>query len=54
MNASKRIHETQPNLQVWQRSFHEHIIRNEKTYLKIWQYIDENQQKWQEDCYFTP
>jgi len=37
---------------IWQRSFHDHIIRNEKEYLKIWQYIDENPLKWQEDCFY--
>lgn len=54
MNVSKKIHEIQPDLQVWQRSFHDHIIRNQTAYLEIWQYIDENQQKWQEDCYYMP
>ena len=33
---------------LWQRSFHDHIIRDEKDYLKIWNYIDTNPQKWEE------
>ena len=37
---------------LWQRSFHDHIIRNESDYLKIWNYIDINPSKWQEDCFF--
>ena len=37
----------------WQKSFHDHIIRNEDEYLLIWQYIDENPQNWNEDCYYT-
>ena len=37
--------------QIWQRSFHDHIIRDEKDYLKIWQYIDENPMKWELDCF---
>ena len=37
----------------WQRTFHDHIIRDEKEYQKIWKYIDENPIKWQEDCYFV-
>jgi len=37
----------------WQRSFHDHIIRNEAEYQRIWQYIDENPQRWNEDCYYT-
>ena len=37
---------------LWQRSFHDHIIRNEADYLKIWNYIDTNPQKWNEDCFY--
>ncbi|MEG0911656.1 MAG: hypothetical protein RSF70_08760, partial [Ruthenibacterium sp.] len=37
----------------WQRSFHDHIIRNEQEYLKIWKYIDSNPQKWEEDGFFV-
>ena len=37
---------------VWQKLFHDRIIRNEKEYLKIWEYIDTNHLKWQEDCYY--
>ena len=38
---------------IFQRSFHDHIIRNEKDYLKIWNYIDTNPLKWKEDCFYT-
>ena len=27
---------------IWQRSYHDHIIRNENEYQEIWQYIDGN------------
>ena len=40
------------NGMLWQRSFHDHIIRGEKDYLKIWNYIDTNPQKWNEDCFY--
>ena len=36
----------------WQRSFHDHVIRNEAEYLKIWNYIDSNPLTWGEDKYF--
>ena len=36
---------------LWQRSFHDHVIRGEKDYLEIWQYIDNNPARWAEDCY---
>ena len=37
---------------LWQRSFHDHIIRDERDYQKIWNYIDSNPYKWNEDCFF--
>ena len=53
MNASKRIHKEVCNDKVWQRSFHDHIIRNEKEYLKIWEYIDNNPISWEMDCFYS-
>lgn len=41
------------NKALWQRSFYDHIIRDENEYLKVWQYIDTNPLKWQEDQYYT-
>lgn len=38
---------------IWQKGYHDHIIRNEADYLRIWQYIDTNPAKWREDCYYT-
>ena len=38
---------------IFQRSFHDHIIRNEADYRRIWEYIDTNAMKWAEDCYYT-
>ncbi len=37
---------------IWQKSFHDHIIRDEKGYLKIWEYIDNNPLTWKNDCFF--
>lgn len=37
---------------LWQRNYYEHIIRNETDYLEIWNYIDENPIKWDEDEYY--
>ena len=39
--------------EIWQRSFHDHVIRNEKDYQMIWQYIEDNPRKWKEDCFYT-
>lgn len=37
---------------IWQKSFYEHIIRNEKEYLKIKEYIRNNIINWKNDKYF--
>lgn len=37
---------------LWQRSFYDHVIRNEADYLRIWNYIDTNPLKWTEDEYY--
>ena len=37
---------------IWQKSFHDHIVRDEQDYLALWQYIDGNPSKWQEDRYY--
>ena len=36
----------------WQRSFHDHIIRNEKSYVTISNYIDTNADRWNTDTFF--
>ena len=50
--VTKEIHSIEPNMTVWQRSFHDHIIRNQAGYEKIWTYIENNPQKWEEDCFY--
>jgi len=40
------------NNTIWQRSYHDHMIRNETDDRRMWQYIDENPARWQEDCYY--
>ena len=38
--------------QIWQKGYHDHIVRGEADYLRIWNYIDTNPAKWREDCYY--
>lgn len=38
---------------LFQKSFHDHIIRDEAHYQLIWQYIDTNPARWQQDCFYT-
>ena len=51
MNISKEIHNTYFE-KIWQRSYHDHIIRDEKDYKKIWEYIDTNVIRWEKDCFY--
>ena len=39
--------------QLFQTSFHDHIIRDRYDYDKIWEYIDTNPLKWKTDCFYT-
>ena len=38
---------------IWQKGYHDHIIRTDADYLRIWDYIGANPAKWREDCYYT-
>ena len=50
--VTKEIRTFHPCKLVWQRSFHDHIIRNQMGYEKIWTYINNYPLKWEEDCFF--
>ncbi len=52
MNVSKKIHNTYSD-KIWQKSYHDHIIRGEKDYQKIWEYIDTNPLKRELDCFYN-
>ena len=39
----------QAGFPVWQKGFYDHVIRNEKDYQDIWNYIQGNPGKWAED-----
>ena len=41
------------NGSIWQRNYYEHIIRNEKEYYEIKQYIRYNPVNWYHDKYFN-
>lgn len=49
--ATKRIREIKqdPDFAVWQRNYYEHVVRNETSFQKIWEYIDTNPQRWEQD-----
>lgn len=37
---------------IFQRSYHDHIIRNEKSYKMIAEYIERNPLVWESDCFY--
>ena len=54
ISTLKRFTNKRCGLALWQRSYHEHVIRGEEDYREIWRYIDENPAKWAQDRYYTP
>ena len=38
---------------VFQRSFHDHVIRNREDYVMIYKYINDNPKRWKEDCFYN-
>ena len=52
VGALKRLVNRRLGHDIWQRSFHEHVIRNENDYREIREYIHSNPAKWAEDRYY--
>ena len=53
VSTLKRFVNRDCGVNIFQRSFYDHIIRDENDYLKIWNYIDTNPHKWAEDKYYV-
>ena len=52
INQWKRAVSIKIGYSVWQKSFHDHIIRNENDYRRVAEYIENNPQRWTEDCFY--
>jgi len=50
----KRTVTKQAGFSLWQKSYHDQILRNKAEYLRKRQYINQNPAKWMEDCYYPP
>ena len=37
---------------IWHRNYHDHIIRNQKAYIKIAEYIENNPFTWKDDRFY--
>lgn len=54
MSTNEYIHNVKNNIlppfqnRLWQKSYYDHIIRNQSDYNEIWEYIENNPAKWLE------
>ena len=54
INCLKGLVSKQAQRPIWQKSFYDHIIRNEADYCRIAAYIEENPRRWVHDDYYIP
>ena len=52
ISTLKRFCNKEYGKNVWQYRSHDHVIRNEKDYQEIWNYIEHNAQKWEADRFY--
>ncbi len=50
--SNQRDHVT--GRKIWQTSFYEKVIRDDKSHEALWKYIESNPIKWEEDEYYIP
>lgn len=48
-----RTRSGEQGIRFFQRSYHDHVIRNDNDYQKIWNYIEGNPSRWTEDCFYA-
>ena len=53
ISTFKRLCNREIGGNIWQRSYHDHIIRGRSDFEMIWSYIDTNPARWQQDCFYT-
>ena len=42
----------QAGFSVWQKGFYDHVVRSQRDYLDIWNYMEGNSGKWEEDVLY--
>jgi REP element-mobilizing transposase RayT len=54
--VTRRINQARdtPSGKVWQRGYHDHIIRTEQAWHRIRHYIETNPARWADDTYYAP
>lgn len=53
ISTFKRFCHRDIGYKIFQRSYHDHVIRNERDYQRIWTYIEGNPARWNEDCFYV-
>jgi len=53
INQWKRAVSIKAGCSPWQKSFHDHVIRNEADYRRIAEYIANNPATWENDCHYV-
>ncbi|MBQ7895763.1 MAG: hypothetical protein IJ364_04290, partial [Oscillospiraceae bacterium] len=53
MSTLKRFVNRDLGENIFQRSFHDHVVRGQADYLEIWEYIENNPLSWTEDCFYS-
>ena len=49
----KRSTNRESGIEIWQRGYYDHVIRDHLDYCRIWDYINNNPYRWYEDKYYT-
>ncbi len=52
VSALKKFINKEIGFNIWQRSYHDHVIRNEASFVTIWEYVEENPARWKKDCFY--
>ena len=54
VSTLKRFTNKTAGVDLWQRSYHDHVIRDYRDFQNRWNYIQNNPAKWILDRYYTP
>ena len=54
IKAYKRLTAKEIGYQFWQASFYDEIIKDDLHFQNVWEYIEFNECKWEDDKYFLP
>ena len=53
VSTFKRFCHAEIGEKIFQRSYHDRVIRNQDEYNRIWNYIERNPEFWKKDCFYS-